>query len=85
MKVLYDWHALYARHFPHDTDASSRHVQQIAEGLRLQTSPIASALLENGHANEDLQEMAASMEATVKELWKLRAEKRERDKRCKAL
>ncbi|MGR3495244.1 hypothetical protein [Citreimonas sp.] len=63
------WSRLYARHCPHRTDPTSRHVKVIAEGLRDLRSPMREAL-----AGYDPDHMASSLELTVKMLWEARAE-----------
>lgn len=68
------WGRLYARHFPLDTDACSRHVKVIAQHmLRDRNSPVRKMLMDAGYEPDH---WAESMELTVQELWRLRAEKR---------
>lgn len=64
------WPALYRRHFPHNTDACSRHVAIVAQSLRDTSSPLRRLLSEAGYEPDH---MASSMEATVKMLWEIRS------------
>lgn len=65
------WGPLYARHFPHDTDPTSRHVKVIAQDiLRATDSPVRRMLIDAGYEPDH---WAQSMELTVKDLWEERA------------
>lgn len=70
---LYDpppnWSKLYKKHFPKHTDATSRHVKVICEGLRKPSNPMRVALHNMGYEPDH---MAESMENTVKMLWEAR-------------
>jgi hypothetical protein len=63
------WGPLYKRHFPHRTDATSRHVGLIASALRDVRSPLRRLLSDAGYEPDH---WAESMEITVKMLWEAR-------------
>jgi hypothetical protein len=63
------WGRLYEQHFPDDTDPFSRHVKLISQRLRHKRSPMRQAFLTAGY---DPDNMAQSMETTVKNLWRTR-------------
>ena len=66
------WGRLYDRHFPENTDPCSRHVKVIAQDiLRSMTSPVRKMLIDAGYEPDH---WAHSMEITVQQLWKTRAE-----------
>lgn len=66
---LPNWTALYREHCPHRTDATSRHVKVIAEGLRAVRSPMRRALIDAGYEPDH---MAEALEKTVEMLWEAR-------------
>lgn len=68
------WGRLYARHFPLDTGSYSRHVKMISQDiLRDRNSPVRKMLIDAGYEPDH---WAQSMEITVRDLWRLREEKR---------
>ena len=64
------WSRLYERHFPQDTDPTSRHVKVFAESLRDLRSPVRAAI-SDWHEPDHI---ASSLERTVKMLWEARQE-----------
>lgn len=65
-----NWTKLYREHFPHNTDACSRHVRLIAEGLRDPKSPTRQLLIDAGYEPDH---WAQSIEYTIISLWRNRA------------
>lgn len=68
------WGRLYQKYFPTHTDACSRHAGMIADWLRDPRAGVRKALIDSGYAEPD--HWASSIELTVEQLWKTRAELR---------
>ena len=64
-----DWEDLYERHFPQNTDSTSRWVRQIADGFRDPKHPLHQAVLDY----DDPERVAEALETTVIHLWEARA------------
>ena len=72
-----DWEEIYDRHFPDNTDSSSRWVKQIAEALRDETHPLHEVV----KTWDDPERMAQALETTVIHLWEARAKLQRSDRR----
>ena len=65
------WRRLYARHFPMDTDGSSRWVKMVSEDLRDKKHPL-HVFVEEFNGRGEAIRMAEAFERTVIALWKAR-------------